>query len=331
MYKKHYTPLSKKERYMIEKMRREGKSIRFIARRLDRCPSTISREIQRNRGKRGYRHLQAHQKSQARQLERSYYEVLTERMKEEVRSLLEIQWSPEQIVERWRLIGKPAPSKNTLYRWIAKDRKAGGDLHTLLRNKGRHHGHDHRRKAYKQCIPGRVGIEKRPAIVEQRTRLGDWEADTMHGANHKGFLVTIVDRASRFTLMAQVQHKDKVSIEKAISSMLQPIADWVHTITFDNGREFSDHQKIAEKLNCDTYFATPYRSWERGTNESINKLIREYLPKGMSLRNLPKEMIIKIMTRLNNRPRKCLGFKTPAEVFQQLSGINYNLETSVAF
>ena len=172
--------------------------------------------------------------------------------------------------------------------------------------------------------------------MEKRTRLGDWEADTMHGAHHQGFSVTLVDRTSRFTLIAQVQHKDKVSVEKAISSMLHFLyvslrADQVHTITFDNGREFSDHQKIAEKLNCDTYFATPYRGWGRGANESINRLIREYLPKGMSLRNLPKEMITKIINRLNNRPRKCLGFKTPAEVFQQLSGINYNLATSVAF
>ena len=113
-------------------------------------------------------------------------------------------------------------------------------------------------------------------------------------------------------------------------SMLQPIADQVHTITFDNGREFSNHQKIVEKLGCQTYFATPYRSWERGANENANGLIRKYLPKGMSFRNLPKHIINKIMNRLNNRPRKCLGFKTPAEVFQKLSGIDYNLATGDA-
>ncbi len=191
-------------------------------------------------------------------------------------------------------------------------------------------GHGYRRKAYKQCIPGRVGIEKRPAIVEQRTRLGDWEADTMHGANHQGFLVTLVERTSRTVLIATVPRKEKDLVTKAILALLQPIADQVHTITFDNGREFSDHQIIADKLDCDTYFATPYRSWERGTNENINGLIRKYLSKGMSFRNLPKERITKIMDRLNNRPRKCLGFDTPAEVFQQLSGINYNLATGVA-
>ncbi len=145
-----------------------------------------------------------------------------------MRSLLEIQWSPDQIAKRGRLIGKPFASKNALYRWIAKDRKAGGDLHTLLRNRGRRYGHGYGRKTYSPCIPGRIGIENRPAIVEQRTRLGDWEADTMHGTHHQGFLVTLVDRTSRFTLIAQVEHKDKVSVEKAISSMLQSIADWVH-------------------------------------------------------------------------------------------------------
>ncbi len=200
----------------------------------------------------------------------------------------------------------------------------------LRSNQNRHYGHGYRRKAYKQCIPGRVGIEKRPAIVEQRTQLGDWEADTMHGAHHQGFLVTLVERTSRTVLIAQVPRKEKDLVTKAILALLQPIADQVHTITFDNGREFSDHQIIADKLGCDTYFATPYRSWERGTNENINGLIRQYLPKGMSFQNLPEEMITKIMARLNNRPRKCLGFDTPAEVFQQLSGINYNLVTGVA-
>ena len=230
----------------------------------------------------------------------------------------------------WRGEGIRCISFVTLYRWIRKDQKAGGDLHRLLRNQGRHYTHGYGRKAYSQCIPGRVGIEKRPAIVQQRKRLGDWEADTMHGARHQGFLVTLVERTSRLTLIAQLPHKEKVAVEQSISSMLRPLANWVHTITFDNGREFSDHQMIAQKLNCQTYFATPYHSWERGANENTNGLIRQYLPKGMSLRNLTKQKIREVIDQLNHRPRKCLGFKTPAERFQQLSGINYNLATGVA-
>ncbi len=330
MSKRYYTHLSKKERALIEKMKRDGKSMRFIARRLDRCPSTISREIQRNRGKRGYRHQQAHQLSNERQQQRPRYCVLTDEVKAQTQALLKKDVSPEQIAGRWGRDGIRHISFVTLYRWIRKDQKAGGNLHLFLRNQNRHYDHGYRRKAYKQCIPGRVGIEKHPAIVEQRTRLGDWEADTMHGANHQGFLVTLAERTSRLTLIAQVQHKDKVSVAKAISSMLHSIADQVNRFTCDNGREFCDHKKIAEKLNCKTYFATPYRSWERGANENINGLIRKYLPKGMSFRNLSNQIITKIMTRLNNRPRKCLGFETPAEVFQQLSGINYNLATGVA-
>ena len=224
----------------------------------------------------------------------------------------------------------PSSSKNTLHRWIEKDRKSSINLHRLPCNQGRHYAHGYGRKIYSHRIPERVRIENRPVVVEERKRLGYWEATTMHGARHQGLLVTLADRTSRFTLIAQVQHKEKVAVEQATFSLFRSLEDWVHTITFDNGCEFNNHQKTAKKLYCQTYFVAPYHSWERGAIENINRLIHEYLPKGMSFRHLTKQTIRKITARLNRRSQKCRGFKTPTKVFQQLSGIHYNLATGVA-
>ena len=330
MCKKHYTHLLEKQRYMIEEMRKDGKSVRAIARRLGYSSSTISREIRRNRGLRGYRHQQAQQMSEARQRQRSRYCVLTDEVKAQAQALLRQHWSPEQIAGRWKYERTRFISFVTLYRWIRKDQEAGGDLHRYLRNQGRHYAHGYGRKAYRQSIPGRIGIEHRPAIVETKSRLGDWEADTMHGARHQGFLVTLTERVSRLTLIAPIARKEKTCVEQAIIRLLRPIADCVHTITFDNGKEFASHQAIAQTLHCNSFFATPYHSWERGANENANGLIRQYLPKKRSLRSVTEQEIQQVRNRLNHRPRKCLGFKTPAERFQQLSGINYNLATGVA-
>jgi len=172
MCKKHYTHLSKKERYRIEEMTKDGMSSRQIARRLDRCDSSISREIRRNRGLRGYRHRQAHQMAKARQWQRVRDGVLTDEVKAQAQALLGHHWSPEQIAGRWRYEGIRSISFVTLYRWIRKDQKAGGYLHRQLRNQGRHYAHGYGRKAYTQGIPGRIGIEHRPAIVEEKSRLG---------------------------------------------------------------------------------------------------------------------------------------------------------------
>ena len=163
-----------------------------------------------------------------------------------------------------------------------------------------------------------MSIEQRPEIVELRERIGDWEADTIIGAGQKGAIVTLVERKSRFTLMDKVDRRTADATEKAIVRLLLSHISQVLTITFDNGKEFANHEKIAQQLQAEMYFAHPYASWERGTNENTNGLIRQYLPKGTDFSSVTADQLFFIKERLNHRPRKCLDFLTPAVVFSQL-------------
>ena len=196
-------------------------------------------------------------------------------------------------------------------------KRAGGDLHEHLRcqkkYRKRYGSKDRRGK-----IRNRVSTEERPEIVEQRKRLGDWEADTIIGKGGRGAIVPLVERKSRLTLLEKIKRRTAEATEKAIVSLLQPYHLQTLTITFDNGKEFANHQEIAKQLQTDTYFAHPYASWERGTNENTNGLIRQYLPKDSSFSSVTDEQISFIKERLNHRPRKCLDFQTPAMVFFQL-------------
>ena len=164
-------------------------------------------------------------------------------------------------------------------------------------------------------IPDRVSIDKRPAVVERRSRLGDWELDTIIGKGHKGALVSLSERKSRLTLIAKVPTKAAEGITQAVVGLLKPLADRVHTLTSDNGKEFSKHTAVAKALNARFYFAHPYASWERGLNENTNGLIRQYFPKNRDFSTITDEEIRFVMDKLNNRPRKCLGMKTPNQVF----------------
>ena len=213
---------------------------------------------------------------------------------------------------------------------VASDRQAGGSLFRFLCHQGRRYRYRSGSSDYRRTIPERRGSEHRPPVVEERKYLGDWEADTMHGARHQGALVTVVERTSRLVLAAAVDHRDKVRGQQALVRLLHGVAKWVKTITFDNGREFSGHQFIAQQLHCHTYFARPYHSWERATNENTNGLLRRHFPKKQSLRGIAPTQVRKVVDQLNHRPRKCLGFRTPAEVFEELSGRDYNLATGIA-
>ncbi len=164
-------------------------------------------------------------------------------------------------------------------------------------------------------IPAQVFIDQRPAIVDTRRRFGDWEVDTVIGKQHRQVLVTLVERKSKLTLIARVVRKTAEAVAEAIIRLLKPLAQWVHTITADNGREFAQHQKIARALHAKFYFAHPYSSWERGLNENTNGLIRQYFPKQHDFRTITQRQIDRVMDKLNNRPRKCLGVKTPNQVF----------------
>ena len=176
-----------------------------------------------------------------------------------------------------------------------------------------------------------MNIDARPAVVAEKTRLGDWEADTVIGKNHKGVLVTLTERVSKFTLAIPVVAKTAELVQQAITNQLNLLKDWVYTITFDNGREFCHHQKIAALLACDTYFAKPYHSWERGLNENHNGLLRQYFPKNEQLDGVSSSEVFQAVHQLNHRPRKTLGYKTPYEVFCQLANLDVDFLSSVAF
>ena len=307
-----YTQLTREQRYQIKALLDMGHSQSQIATVVGVHKSTISREIRRNRGKRGYRPKQAHEKALFRRRGKSKprissktWEIVEERIREE--------WSPEQISGRLEKYGIFI-SHEWIYQHIYADKRAGGNLWTHLRRKTKKYrkrkgGKDNRGK-----IPHRRSIEERPPIVEERMRIGDWEADLILGKGRQGVALTLVERKSRFTLLRTFPSKQASLITQGIIDLLR-WNEQVKTITFDNGKEFAGHETIAKTLGVDCYFAHPYSSWERGTNENTNGLIRQYLPKSRNLKTVSAEEETRIMDKLNSRPRKCLGFLTPYEVF----------------
>lgn len=203
----------------------------------------------------------------------------------------------------------------TVYQLIYADKAEGGELYTHLRivskSYRKRYGHyDHRGK-----IKNQVGIDERPAVVDKRSRIGDWELDTVIGKQHKAGIVSLTERKSRLESMANVPSKDAETVKKAILRLLKPVVKHVHTLTSDNGKEFAGHEAIAEALDAKFYFAHPYSSWERGLNENTNGLIRQYFPKHRDFTTITELEIQQAMDKLNNRPRKCLGMKTPNQVF----------------
>jgi IS30 family transposase len=312
----NYTHLTQAERYQIAILKKAGHKQTMIALLMNRSPSTISRELQRNHGQRGYRPKQAHAFSQARMRACENSRRVTVETWAVVDAQLAATWSPEQICGRLKDQGLPSVSHEAIYQHIYADKRAGGILHRTLRcqklRRKRYGGRERR-----GTIPNQVSIDQRPAIANDRLRFGDWEGDLVIGAGHQQALVTLNERISRYTLMAHVQAKTASVVSDAIITLLTPFAACVHTLTTDNGKEFAEHERIAKTLNADFYFAHPYASWERGANENMNGLIRQFFPKKMRFNSINKMDIAHAMDRLNHRPRKCLGFKTPHEVFMQ--------------
>ena len=223
-------------------------------------------------------------------------------------------WSPAQISGHLKANGGPTVSHESIYQRIYADKRAGGSLHRALRcqklRRKRYGGRERR-----GTIPNQVSIELRPAIVAERGRFGDWEGDLVIGAGQKQALVTLNERTSRYSIIAHIPFKTAQAVADSMISMLTPFADCVHTLTTDNGKEFAQHERIAKQLGADFFFAHPYASWERGANENMNGLIRQFFPKKMQFHAITKKDIKLAMHHLNHRPRKCLGFKTPHEVF----------------
>ncbi len=312
---KGYYHVTRDERCQIYALKSTGLSLRKIALMLGRSVSTLSREITRNTGGRGYRFEQANNKTIERRRAASQApKKLTNEVEEVIRERLLEDWSPEQISGRLKLEGT-AISHETIYQYVWRDKRSGGQLYKHLRHHGKRYNKRSSGKAGRGCIPDRIDITKRPPIVETKSRIGDWEGDTIIGAQHKGAIVSYVDRNSKFTLLKKIDRKTAELVTKATIEKMTNLPHPVLTITYDNGKEFSEHKNIATTLNTSCYFATPYHSWERGLNEHTNGLVRQYLPKSSLFTEVSDDEILFIENRLNNRPRKVLLYKTPFEVF----------------
>ena len=312
----NYTHLTQDERYQIAVLIKAGHKQSDVARIMNRPPCTISRELRRNRGQRGYRPKQAHEFSQARMRACENGRRVAPETWAKVDAKLGETWSPEQISGYLKANGEPGVSHESIYQRIYADKRAGGTLHRALRcQKARRKRYGGRER--RSTIPNQVSIDERPAVVAERTRFGDWEADLVIGAGQKQALVTLNERTSRYSLIAHVPFKTAEAVADAMISLLTPFAAFVHTLTTDNGKEFSQHERIAQQLGADYFFAHPYASWERGANENMNGLIRQFFPKKMAFASITANDIRFAMDRLNHRPRKCLGFKTPHEVFME--------------
>ena len=290
---------------------KEGLNCTQIANNLGRSKSTISREIRRNKGGRGYRPKQADRLAQersigsrnARRIEPHVLKAAFERISE--------QLSPEQVAAELPI------SHEALYQHIYVNKADGGLLWKNLRSQKK------KRKRYaggtdrRGQIPGRRPIHERPADVETRRTVGHWEGDTVIGAGHKQAIVTLVERRSGYARLMKVSHKTSKQVADAVIKKLRSINARVKTITFDNGKEFAEHARIDEALGSKTYFADPFSSWQRGSNENFNGLLRQYIPKKRPLSTVTDEELKMIEERLNNRPRKRLRFKTPNQVFHE--------------
>ena len=301
-----YTQLTYNQRYHIYAFMKAGLCQTEIAETIGVHKSTISREIRRNRGRRGYRPKQAQQLAVKRRGKAN--SRITDEDWGLIEELICLDWSPEQISDCCRKEQVLQISHEWIYQRIYRDKRKGGTLWGHLRCRKK------RRKRYgsydkRGQIPNRTLIDERPQVVEDRSRLGDWEADTIIGKGKKGAIVTLVDRKSRYLRMGLVSQRTKKAVKEMIISLL---ADFpVHTITCDNGKEFTSHEEIANVLGAEVFFAHPYASWERGTNENTNGLIRQYIPKDTKFSELTHEDIAFVENRLNTRPRKCLSFNSP--------------------
>ena len=316
-----YKHLTEEERYQIDDLKRDGLSQNKIAKRMGRSPSTLSRELNRNRGERGWRPRQAQLKAVERLVIRgssNAKKINDAAWQYAEKHLIEDQWSPEQIAGRAELDGLVTISHETIYQRILEDKNAGGNLYTHLRCKKKRKKRYGSARSTRGIIPNRVDIDQRPAIVESRKRTGDWEGDTIIGSHTGGAVIaSMVERKSRFTVLAKSKNKTTTEVIKSINKRMLPIANLVHTVTLDNGREFSLHELMAALLNADVYFAKPYHSWERGLNENTNGLVRQYFPKKIPFDNITEHDLQRVAKKLNSRPRKCLGYKTPFEVFSK--------------
>jgi IS30 family transposase len=307
-----YCRVTEMDRVNIKAYQDGGFSITGISEQVGLHKSTVSRELRRNAGERGYRPKQAQAKADARQEFRQAPRKLTDSMKIIVTKLLHEAWSPEQISHRLKLDGHESVSHETIYKFVYEDKIAGGNLHTFLRQ-----GHRKRKKRFpsqkrKSRLKDINPIAKRPEAANTRSEKGHWERDLVIGKGHQGALLTIVDRKTRYTKIELLTGKGAIEVGVKTSQALKDLPK--KSMTNDRGLEFADHKTTAEELNCKVYFCDPYSSQQRGTNENTNGLIRQFFPKKMSLKNVTVEEVRNVENNLNSRPRKILDWLSPYEV-----------------
>ena len=321
-----YHHFTMQERVYITYMVLAGFSLREIGRQIGRHHTSISREMRRNRppcrGDAVYWYETGEFYAKERRHKARHQRKQHERLVAYVMSRLRKDWSPEAISGRLQ-VDFPEDesmriSPETIYCWIYKDSRNKGNLHRHLR---RRHKYRRRQKRYgsgRRFIPGRVPIHDRPSIVTERVRFGDWEGDTVEGGKGSGGLMTHVERRSRYLIAAKLPDKKALSMSMESIRKFKRVPKILrHTLTVDNGKEFSQFKHIEKKTGLTVYFADPYAAWQRGTNENTNGLLRFYFPKGTDFRQISEKEIAMVVKKLNNRPRKCLGYRTPSEVYRQ--------------
>ncbi len=317
----NYKQLTQEERYQIYALKKAGMNQKEIAEDLKRSPSSISRELKRNKGLRGYRPKQANLFAEQRRNNALKAIKITDEVKEWIDKLLQANFSPEQVVGRLNLEGKITLHHETIYQYIYKDKANGGLLYKQLtrackKYKKRYGSNDRRGQ-----LVNRISIDERPEVVDLKLRIGDWEGDTVIGKGRKNAFVTMVERKTLYTVVKRIESKHAEITADALIESMMPFEDKVLTITLDNGKEFAQHERIGESLGANVYFAHPYSSWERGINENTNGLLRRFFPKGTNFMTLSEKEIQAAVDNLNHRPRKTRGYKTPYELFTGQSEI----------
>lgn len=312
--------ITSSQRYTISSMLKAGHSVLEISKCIEKDKSSIYRELGRNKDERNgkYKADLAERKCRERHKDKKKQSKFSAKMQEDIEGLLREDYSPEQVVGYCKKAGIECVCHERIYQHIWEDKRKKGTLHSHLRRQGRRYRKRGNAKDNRGLIVGRVGIENRPKEVAERKRFGDIEVDLIIGKHHKQAILTINDRASGMLKMRKVTSKQAKVVGQAIIEELTDWKPYISTITADNGKEFATHKYVAEQLLIDYYFATPYHSWERGSNENLNGLIRQYFPKKTDFTTITHEQIKAVEKKLNQRPRKRFNFENPIFVMDKL-------------
>lgn len=318
-----YHQLTQGERYTIARMRSRGHSRREIAMCLGRSTSTICRELWRNRSVHDgfYRVDKAQSKAMARRSKSRKKSQFRPSEWTRIAQQIRRYWSPQQVAGRRRLLSRRPISHETIYRYVRRERLRGGDLWRSLRHMSKIGRKRRGSPATRGILEGKRHISERPPEVELREEIGHCEGDTVMGSDGRHCILTLVERVTGYLAIKKLSARNAEQASAALGRMVIGLRSWIKTITLDNGTEFHGYKNVEDQFGVKFYFATPYRSWERGSNENTNGLIRQYLPKGTCLKDLTQAQCNWIANELNNRPRERLGFRTPAEALRRSRGV----------